>query len=151
MDQGTGYQYSCVDGVWHANIYEGASCNGDYESLPVNYSSVSCSSSGHSCDYSMFELYIEGGDTDWCVDPNSGDLYDSFAYVTDVCHSYNDSYSLKWDCDENDSGWRMAVTKVWYSSDCSGSPDITEISNCYTCGAQTMAVQTALAVVVGAL
>ena len=43
------------------------------------------------------------------------------------------------------------VENTWYNSDCSGSPDSTEIDDCYTCGAQTMAVQVVFTVVAGAL
>ena len=70
------------------------------------------------------------------------------ALFTDVCYTWNDSATYKYDC--SDSGiWAI---KAWNNSDCSGSPDGTgELNDCWTCGAQTMAVQVVFTVVVGAL
>ena len=114
-ESGTMIQYSCVDGVTYVNGYAGTSCTGDYESVAVDDSSISCSSSGlsvhfdfhplddtlihgycahsDSCDYSMFKKYIEGNDSSSCVDPNSGTI----CYVCSVSLILNEWFTFHFD------------------------------------------------------
>ena len=49
--------------------------------------------------------------------------------MTDVCHS-DDGESWTYGCTD---GTGLRVTNTWYNSVCYGSPDSTEIEDCWTC------------------